>query len=99
VVTSLKDRKSEVAKEFATAHDLGRSINFRWFRRVMPAMFKELMRHSDIGATTKFYVGVNAEATADELWRAVEKPLGTQSGTKVAEAGVEPARELPPTGF
>jgi hypothetical protein len=42
---------------------------------------------SDIGTTMKFYVGVNAEVTADELWRAVEKTLGTQSGTKSSRGG------------
>ena len=29
------------------------------------------MRHEDIGTTMKFYVGQNAESTADALWAAV----------------------------
>ncbi|HEX5472037.1 MAG TPA: hypothetical protein VFW73_09130 [Lacipirellulaceae bacterium] len=32
------------------------------------------MRHEDISTTMKFYVGREAEATADVLWAAVEKP-------------------------
>ena len=27
------------------------------------------MRHTEIATTMKYYVGLNAEATADELWR------------------------------
>jgi hypothetical protein len=35
----------------------------------MPALLKELMRHANIETTLVFYVGQNAKATADELWR------------------------------
>jgi hypothetical protein len=44
------------------------------------------MRHESIETTMKYYVGVNAEATADELWRAIEKQPGTSSGTQPANA-------------
>ena len=33
--------------------------------RVMPTVLRELMRHEDIATTMKYYVGQNAEATAD----------------------------------
>jgi integrase len=56
----------------ASAHDLRRSFGFRWSRRVMPAVLKELMRHQSIETTLVYYVGQNAEATADELWRVVD---------------------------
>ena len=36
---------------------------------VMPTVLRELMRHADINTTMRYYVGVNADATADELWR------------------------------
>ena len=42
----------------------------------MPPVLKELMRHSKIDTTMKYYVGLNAEATADELWRVAGKYLG-----------------------
>ncbi len=42
----------------------------------MPTVLRELMRHADISTTMKYYVGVNAEATAAELWAA----LGDISG-------------------
>jgi hypothetical protein len=38
----------------------------------MPNVLRELMRHADSGTTMKFYVGQNAEATADALWGAAE---------------------------
>jgi integrase len=66
------DGKPETVPQFATAHDLRRSFGFRWSRRVMPTVLRELMRHESIETTMRFYVGQNAEATADELWRAVE---------------------------
>lgn len=72
IITNQRERKGDIVKEFASAHDLRRSFGFRWSRRVMPAVLKELMRHKTIETTMKYYVGVNAEATADELWKAVE---------------------------
>ncbi len=57
-------------KQHATAHDLRRSFGERWARRVMPIVLKELMRHDSIETTMKFYVGENAERTANEVWRA-----------------------------
>jgi integrase len=64
--------------KYASAHDLRRSFGHRWSRRVMPPVLKELMRHSDISTTMRFYVGQSAENTAAELWEA----LGTLPGTK-----------------
>jgi hypothetical protein len=42
----------------------------------MPPVLKELMRHTDIATTMKYYVGVNAQATASELWRVDGNILG-----------------------
>lgn len=41
-------------------------------RGLLPTVLRELMRHESIKATMRYYVGQNAEATADELWRAIE---------------------------
>jgi len=81
VVTDQREKKGEIVKEFASAHDLRRAFGFRWSRRVMPTILRELMRHADITTTMRYYVGVNAEATADELWAAVEGKTGTTLGT------------------
>ena len=73
----------------ASAHDLRRSFGFRWSRKVMPTVLRELMRHDSIETTMRYYVGQNAESTADTLWECHEKEaaaveaaeLGTILGT------------------
>ena len=75
VVVDKKDDKAP----YASAHDLRRAFGFRWSRRVMPAVLKELMRHADIGTTMKFYVGTQAEATAEMLYQAIEVGDGRDS--------------------
>lgn len=60
-----------IAGKFASAHDLRRSFGSRWATRVMPQVLMELMRHADISTTLRYYVGINAERTADVLWSVV----------------------------
>jgi integrase len=55
----------------ATAHDLRRSFGLRWAGRVMPQILMELMRHESISTTMNYYIGHNAEATAEVLYAAV----------------------------
>ncbi len=57
----------------ASAHDLRRAFGQRWAGRVMPQILMQLMRHSDISTTMKYYVGAEAETTADVLWKAVSR--------------------------
>jgi integrase len=76
--------------KYASAHDLRRSFGVRWSNRVMPAVLKELMRHESIDTTMKYYVGRNAEATADALWAAfdgAERSNGNTNGNNPSEAG------------
>jgi integrase len=75
VVATVEKRKridaklvATTAKKFATAHDLRRSFGTRWSRRVMPAVLRRLMRHADVSTTMKYYVTIDADAVADELW-------------------------------
>ena len=42
----------------------------------MLPILKEMMRPAKIETTMKFYVGENADATAEELWGAVGDTLG-----------------------
>lgn len=56
--------------KFASAHDLRRAFGYRWSTRVMPAVLKELLRHRSIDTTMRYYVGQNAQATADVIWEA-----------------------------
>jgi len=67
--------------KYASAHDLRRSFGERWALRVMPQVLMELMRHESITTTMKFYVGRNAERTADVLWAIHDKAAtGNTSG-------------------
>jgi len=56
--------------KFASAHDLRRSFGERWASRIMPQQLMELMRHESIETTMRFYVGRNAQKTAEALWAA-----------------------------
>lgn len=76
----------------ASAHDLRRAFGQRWAARVMPQILMQLMRHEDISTTMKFYVGREAEATADVLWEAVGKggkPSKKKRGNTKGNTGPE----------
>jgi integrase len=68
----------------ASAHDLRRGFGFRWSRRIMPAVLKELMRHADIKTTMDFYVGTEAEETARMLHRMMPVETLVESGSESA---------------
>ncbi len=73
--------------KYASAHDLRRSFGARWAARVMPQVLMELMRHESIDTTMAFYVGRNAEKTADLLWQAHEAAASnTLSNSRQNEA-------------
>ena len=78
--TTKVDRKTgervEVVK-YASAHDLRRSFGFRWADRVDTFKLQELMRHSNIETTRRYYVGRDAQNTAATLWAARERATGT----------------------
>lgn len=52
----------------ASAHDLRRSFGTRWARKAMPALLRKLMRHANIQTTMQYYVDLDADEVADELW-------------------------------
>ena len=47
--------------------------NARGVARLMPAQLKELMRHESIETTLRFYVGTDAQRTADAAWAAYKR--------------------------
>lgn len=65
------DAKGRV--KYASAQDLRRSFGERWAPRVMPQVLMELMRHESIETTLRYYVGRNAQATAEILWAVHER--------------------------
>jgi integrase len=59
--------------KYASAHDLRRAFGERWAARLMPAQLKELMRHESIETTLRFYVGTDAQRTAEAACAAYER--------------------------
>ncbi len=76
--------------KFASAHDLRRSFGNRWAKRVMPAVLQRLMRHESIETTMKFYVDLDADELAEDLYRDHGKGQHGRGGTvfgTVADSG------------
>ncbi len=55
--------------KYASAHDLRRTYGTRWANRIMPAKLQILMRHKSIETTLAYYVGIQADDLAADLWR------------------------------
>jgi Phage integrase family. len=73
--TTAKLEDREVVK-YASAHDLRRSFGERWSQKVMPAVLQQMMRHESIDTTMKFYVGRNAQVTAEAIYATVGNTFG-----------------------
>ncbi len=66
--------------KFASAHDLRRSFGTRWARLVPTAVLMQLMRHASIATTNSYYIGLDADEIAEDLYR-VSGQAGTVFGT------------------
>jgi integrase len=80
--------------KYASAHDLRRSFGERWSSRVMPQVLMVLMRHQSIETTLRYYVGRNANTTADAVWEGYKKSqegavLGTVAQNDHGESGAK----------
>jgi integrase len=64
--------------KYASAHDLRRAFGERWAALIMPAHLQQLMRHESIETTLRYYVGANAERTADVCWDAYERHVASR---------------------
>jgi integrase len=80
-------------RKFASAHDLRRSFGTRWAKREMPAVLQKLMRHADISTTMNFYVGLNSDEVADDLWARWDENAGNGSPPCSALPQVAPGQE------
>lgn len=58
--------------KFASAHDFRRAFGTRWARKVMPMVLQKLMRHESIETTLRYYVDLDADEMAEELWKKSE---------------------------
>jgi integrase len=66
----------------ASAHDLRRTFGSRWAKRVMPAVLRKLMRHANVQTTMQYYVDLDVDEMADDLWAkhpATPSPAADQS--------------------
>jgi integrase len=89
---------NKTAGKYASAHDLRRCFGTRWAKKVMPAVLQQLMRHASIDTTMAYYVDVDADDVADQLWRdhdALTSPWETE--TSGSALPTEPAPTLAPT--
>ena len=80
--------------KFASAHDLRRSYGNRWAKQVMPAVLQRLMRHESIETTMGYYVDLDADELAEDLYRAHEKADAGRGRTvfgTVDDSGAVPA--------
>jgi integrase len=64
--------------KYASAHDLRRSFGSRWALKVKTFCLKELMRHSNIQTTMRYYVEIEAQELAAAIWAAAGRPLTGQ---------------------
>jgi len=78
--------------KYASAHDLRRSFGSRWARRVMPAVLQKLMRHESIETTMGYYVDLDADELAEDLYRAQEQARDGVASTVFGTVG--PAEAL-----
>jgi integrase len=105
------DPKDPDKVKYASAHDLRRAFGERWAARLMPAQLMELMRHESIETTLRFYVGTDAQRTADAAWAAFDRaggpisttapsaaPSAPPSGTPAGRLPVEETRVIPGDG-
>jgi integrase len=76
------EREAVELVKYASAHDLRRSFGFRWADRVDTFKLQELMRHSNIETTRRYYVGRNAQNTAATLWAARERATGNEQAAE-----------------
>lgn len=91
--------KAQTVTRYAGCHDLRRSFGERWSARVMPQVLMELMRHESMQTTLTFYVGKNAERTADAVWAAFEahEQKGNTSGNSGQESSSQNGNLKPQT--
>ena len=74
---------------YASAHDMRRAFGFRWSQRIMPPQLMELMRHRCITVTMQFYVGKNADVTAQAVWSALAKQSAKHTDSEAKTSAAE----------
>lgn len=65
----------------ATAHDLRRAFGTRWAPRVTPSVLMRMMRLKSERIANQFYVQLEAEDSAEHIWRAAGHTFGHTPAT------------------
>jgi integrase len=73
-----EDGAKKANVKYASAHDFRRAFGTRWALKVMPQVLMELMRHTDLKTTQRFYVGRDAQSTAQAVWASVNSSDNNQ---------------------
>ena len=55
--------------KYASAHDFRRAFGTRWAMKVKPMLLQKLMRHNSIETTMRYYVELDVDDMAEELWK------------------------------
>jgi|GEM_PF-1790003 len=71
------------AEKFASSHDIRRAFGTRWARIVPSGILQQLMRHSSVETTLKYYVNISPKDTIAELRHDLKKSV--QSDTSESE--------------
>jgi hypothetical protein len=85
----------------ASTHDLRRSFGTRWAKRVKTPVLMRLMRHESIATTMTYYVDLECDEIAEQLWGTGTEQLygvGSVIGS-VGASGPEPASGQTPQPF
>lgn len=82
------DPRDPKSVKYASAHDLRRAFGVRWAALVEVHVLQELMRHESIETTMRFYVGRNADRTADACYAAWAGRVGAKQGPCARIQGV-----------
>jgi integrase len=82
--------------KYASAHDLRRAFGVRWASRLAPADLMVLMRHESIETTLRFYVGSDAQRTAETAWAAFEQTISRSSSDRSSDTTTAGGAEAAP---
>ena len=63
--------------KYASAHDFRRAFGTRWAMKVKPMLLQKLMRHNSIETTMRYYVELDVDDMAEELWKTETKVINT----------------------
>ena len=75
--------------KYASCHDLRRSFANRWAPKVKLATLQLLMRHASIQTTMDYYVELDADELAEELWKVHSGNTYGNTGQKAPMTGAE----------